>query len=262
MIGHTKKIKNPKIYKNKNWLIKQYIDKDLYIREIGRKYNISKDVIYYWIKKHGIKKQRVLFDSRYKTEMSRKLKKYYETHNGQNKGKFKEPIKIINLKVGDRYRIRDIGLDKYTGTTLMEWVECPICGKKHWVKIAHNKPINLCCILCGKTKRTPTINKQGYEDIWIPPTSPFAKMRNCRGRILVHRLNMARYLDRCLKTEETVHHIDHNTLNNDIPNLKLFESNGPHLSLTILENKIKRLEKRNHLLRERINELETKIMVH
>lgn len=260
MISYIKKIKNLKIYKNKNWLIKQFIDKDLYIREISKKYNINQNTIYYWIRKHGIKKRKILFNSRYKTEMSKKLKKYYETHDGQNKGKFKEPRKIINLKVGDRYRARDIGLEKYRKATLLEWIECPICKEKRWVKVEHNKVIALYCHKCGGAKKEGVISKQGYREIWTPPTSPFAKMRNARRRIAEHRLVMAKYLNRCLKTYEVVHHIDHDKLNNDITNLKLISSNGPHLAITILENKVKRLKKKNQLLKEKINELKAKIM--
>ena len=35
---------------------------------------------------------------------------------------------------------------------------------------------------------------------------------------------------------------------------------GPHLAITILENKVKRLKKKNQLLKEKINELKAKIM--
>ena len=235
MISYIRKFKNREI---KEWLEKKYINEKLQQKKIAKLCGVNRNTIHDWL---------IYF-------------KIPLWPKGETRKK--KPNKIINLKAGDRYRIRDIGLDKYRGATLMEWVECPVCRKKHWVKIAHNKPINLYCLSCGISKKTATINKQGYEDIWIPSTSPFAGMRNCRGRILVHRLNMAKYLNRSLKTEEVVHHIDHDILNNNVSNLKLFESNGPHLSLTILENKIKRLEKKNHLLKGRVNELEAKIMVH
>jgi len=231
MIRYIKDLNNRKL---KEWLEHKYIKEKLQQKDIARLCGVGRNTIHNWLE-------------------------YYQIPFwGKGETRKKKPCKIINLKVGDRYRARDIGFVKYRNADLFEWVECPICNKKHWVLIRHNKPVNLCCLRCGIAKKTPTVNKDGYEDIWISPTNPFAKMRGKRGRILVHRLNMAKHLNRCLKTEEIVHHIDHNKTNNNISNLKLIESGGPHLSITILENKIKRLETKNKLLKRKINEFKSR----
>jgi len=48
------------------------------------------------------------------------------------------------------------------------------------------------------------------------------------GRVLEHRLVVARELDRCLTEEEVVHHIDQNEKNNKPKNLMLFQNDVDH----------------------------------
>lgn len=48
------------------------------------------------------------------------------------------------------------------------------------------------------------------------------------GYVLEHRLVMEQSIGRFLEPTEAVHHKDGNTLNNDISNLELCESNGKH----------------------------------
>ena len=43
-----------------------------------------------------------------------------------------------------------------------------------------------------------------------------------------HRLVMARWVGRPLTRTECVHHVDHNPLNNDRPNLELWPDNRSH----------------------------------
>jgi len=229
MIRYIKDLNNRKL---KEWLEHKYIKEKLQQKDIARLCGVGRNTIHNWLE-------------------------YYQIPFwGKGETRKKKPCKIINLKIGDKYRIRDIGLNKYRKSTLMEWVECPSCGNKHWIMVSQNKPVN--CKKCAAVKKEGTINKQGYREIWISPINIFSKMRNRKGRITEHRLNMAKYLNRCLKIEEVVHHIDHNKLNNNISNLKLIESNGPHLSITILENKIKRLETKNKLLKRKINEFKSR----
>jgi hypothetical protein len=56
----------------------------------------------------------------------------------------------------------------------------------------------------------------------------FLPMARKDGYIMEHRLVMAMHLGRMLSRTEVVHHIDHNTRNNSITNLRLYSSNGEH----------------------------------
>ena len=61
----------------------------------------------------------------------------------------------------------------------------------------------------------------------------YLKMRDhpyadAEGYVREHRLVMEKKLDRHLKPEEVVHHIDGNPADNDIDNLMLFPHDGAH----------------------------------
>lgn len=66
-----------------------------------------------------------------------------------------------------------------------------------------------------------TLNEGGYALVYVPADHDLAEMRNRVGYCLEHRWNMALYLNRPLKTWETVHHIDGDRTNNSIENLQL-----------------------------------------
>ena len=65
----------------------------------------------------------------------------------------------------------------------------------------------------------------GYFMIYSP-THPF---KNCDGYVREHRLVMEKHLGRYLRTSERVHHINGNTLDNKLINLKLFPNHSKHL---------------------------------
>lgn len=79
------------------------------------------------------------------------------------------------------------------------------------------------------------ISRDGYVYVRAPIGHPFAKPAKGKnyGRILQHRLLMEQKLGRYLDPKEVVDHIDGNTLNNDLSNLRLFASNAEHLSRTL-----------------------------
>jgi len=56
----------------------------------------------------------------------------------------------------------------------------------------------------------------------------YSEMARKDGYVLEHRLKVAKEIGRSLKSEEVVHHIDHDPQNNNIENLMLFESNQDH----------------------------------
>lgn len=53
------------------------------------------------------------------------------------------------------------------------------------------------------------------------------------GYVAVHRLVMEQVIGRFLMANEVVDHIDGNTMNNEPSNLRLFQSNAEHLSVTL-----------------------------
>jgi len=72
---------------------------------------------------------------------------------------------------------------------------------------------------------------KGYISFLVPEGCRFSSMKNNKGYIPMHRLIMAAYLQRPLKPEEVVHHINGDIADNRIENLKLFENSAKHTSL-------------------------------
>lgn len=75
------------------------------------------------------------------------------------------------------------------------------------------------------------INKDGYASVICP--ADYIGMKNKNGRVLEHRLVLARKIGRNLLTLEVVDHIDGIRLHNHPSNLRLFESNAHHLRETL-----------------------------
>lgn len=70
-----------------------------------------------------------------------------------------------------------------------------------------------------KGGRIKSIN--GYISKWISPDDPLFCMANSQGYTPEHRYVMAKYLDRPLRKEETVHHINGDRTDNRLENLQL-----------------------------------------
>lgn len=76
------------------------------------------------------------------------------------------------------------------------------------------------------------LNLQGYIQYRLLPGHPFELMKNATGYVLEHRLVMAEALERPLRSDETVHHIDGDKTNNHLSNLQLRTGNhGEGVSL-------------------------------
>lgn len=67
-------------------------------------------------------------------------------------------------------------------------------------------------------------NRKKYKRLWVNGKT-----------IREHRLLMENHIGRKLLPSENVHHIDGNTLNNDIENLQIIQ-HGEHSSLSNIEN--------------------------
>jgi hypothetical protein len=78
--------------------------------------------------------------------------------------------------------------------------------------------------------------------------------RNIRGYAYEHRLVVEEYLGRYLEPWETVHHKNGNRQDIRIENLELYTSQTEHATLTLMERRIRELEKKPKykVIRERI----------
>ena len=99
----------------------------------------------------------------------------------------------------------------------------------------------------GRTKES-----QGYIRIMLSPDDFFYSMAQKNGYVKEHRLVVAKALGRCLHSWEIVHHkhdkypagSSEDKQDNRYPENLQLVTDDRHKQITILENKIKRLEKR------------------
>lgn len=101
--------------------------------------------------------------------------------------------------------------------------ECPICGKSFYT--TRNE---FCSTKCSneyisKNRKHNLYMENGY-------LIKFKNGYNKKGNAKLHRLIMEEHLGRKLTSNEIVHHIDGNKLNNDITNLKVM-TRGEHSRL-------------------------------
>jgi hypothetical protein len=78
----------------------------------------------------------------------------------------------------------------------------------------------------GVTYKRDKGNYIGPKYVRCP--AEFLAMARKDGYVMEHRLVVAMALGRCLTRAEAVHHVDHDTQNNDPSNLMLFASNRDH----------------------------------
>lgn len=202
--------------------------------------------------RRGMKKERVKFCS---------LKCKYEGARGipRPRTHYLKKMRVLSLTppvIGEIRSALGAGLDKNT----RQWIECPECHIKRWIRYRSKRTLTNMCKTCynkfQKEKngdKSPfwkggrRINSKGYIEIWLSPNDLYYPMINKTGTVMEHRLVMAKHLGRCLKSWETVHHINHIKTDNRLENLKLDTING-HSQITILENRIYYLENRVTIL--------------
>jgi len=124
------------------------------------------------------------------------------------------------------------------------------CGKEKWIRHSKREMTNFRCRSCSQKRNlNPTWkggiikNTDGYLVYRIPENHEFYCMRNSNNVVLLHRLLMAMYLQRPLKNEEIVHHINGDITDNRIENLKLFSSKGEHTRLHHLGKKMRKKQR-------------------
>lgn len=162
---------------------------------------------------------------------------------------------IPEPKIGEIRRGWDIG---HISDVKHIWQACEQCGKKRWVSLHKGHPAYVLCRSCcrlgnffaGNEGRTQDYH--GYIWVWVPPNDFFHVMaKKNTNYISEHRLVMAKYLGRCLQSWEIVHHKHskypagsiEDKADNRIENLQLV-TDDRHKQITILEQKILRLEER------------------
>ncbi len=153
----------------------------------------------------------------------------------------------------------DIGEMGRQGYNKVIWQACAICGKQRWVQIVKGIPTTTLCHLCSITgsngpgwKGGRHKDKRGYVLVWLSKTDFFYPMCSKPPYIFEHRLIVAKALSRCLQPWEIVHHKGNkypkgskeDKADNRYPENLQLVSDDRHRQITILENRIKRLEKR------------------
>jgi hypothetical protein len=154
---------------------------------------------------------------------------------------------------------KEIGFKNKNGRVKYIWTACLNCGKERWVLLIKKKPVSDLCKDCSGLKNLSNIPSQkrensprwnggrgddgdGYIRVALPDEF-FRPMARKDGYITEHRLVMAKSLGRNLHLWEIVHHLNGNKKDNRIENLQLV-TDDQHKQITILENRIKYLEKR------------------
>lgn len=95
---------------------------------------------------------------------------------------------------------------------------------------------------------------RGYINTRLQPDSPFYPMANKEGVVGEHRFMMAQHLNRCLTSDEVVHHINGKKGDNRLTNLVLVNrSNHPGQTL------LKATQKHVRELENELNQLRTQL---
>lgn len=148
-------------------------------------------------------------------------------------------------RLGEVRRANQLG---YKGNLLWMWCACGDCGKERWTRLRWGKPIHRYCNACTQRLSHPSsfkhlrgLRNNPYILLKIKTDDFFYPMARRDGRVLEHRLVMARHLKRCLLPWEVVHHRNGKKKDNRLKNLELLGGNNKHNKL--LNNEIKRLQR-------------------
>ena len=131
-------------------------------------------------------------------------------------------------------RGREISPDWKGKSNRYIWAKCGACPKYRWVALTRLEPQATHCKPCSRRISNRAKRKTGryktpfgYVSVIIEHDDWCQPMVNGDGRVLEHRLVMARHLGRCLKSHEDVHHRNGVRDDNRIENLELWASKHP-----------------------------------
>ena len=144
-------------------------------------------------------------------------------------------------------------------------VPCIDCGKERWVALNHGEPKSTRCLSCAnrighnfpmernsnwRGGRRDQVD--GYVVRTIPQNHPYHSMAGKSNQVREHRLVMAEHLERPLKTEEFVHHLNGLRNDNRIENLVLtdIKEHEKHTLLRALQERIRILEEEIDFFRQ------------
>lgn len=137
-------------------------------------------------------------------------------------------------QIGDISYAEDLG-HKGNPRQKYIWSCCPDCKSERWIRIIHDKPNERRCSQCnaneygrnhygdksGNWRGGRSEKGNGYVHVWVSKDDFYYGMMTKTGRILEHRLVMAKHLGRCLNRWEFVHHKNGIKNDNRIENLEI-----------------------------------------
>ena len=156
-------------------------------------------------------------------------------------------------ELGEIKRAKEIGRKDGKGSAKFIWYACEKCGKQRWVRLVREKPIYTLCFACAKGKHERTKRTDGYIYTWLKHDD-FLYPMTLGGRILEHRLVMAKKLGRCLQPWEMVHHKNGKRDDNRPENLELV-TYLENLSADLILANQKQLLQEIRILRLQVKEL-------
>lgn len=117
------------------------------------------------------------------------------------------------------------------------WASCLDCGKERWVVLLNGQLTCQRCHSCASKRRSfgeknpswkggRTKTASGYILVKLPPDSSYLPMANSNRYIKEHRLVKAQQLGRLLTSDEFVHHLNGNRIDNTEGNLILVKASN------------------------------------
>lgn len=150
----------------------------------------------------------------------------------------------------DKEKKRENNRNYYEQNKQDYYYKCIVCGKDKYVTYITPSRRSNRCVSCAlksrkfksgkdshKWKGGRIIGSDGYVLIYIEPESPYSQMvRKGTHYVPEHRLIMAQYNNRCLETNEHVHHLNGIKGDNRIDNLQLMSQQDHNTLQSLCSN--------------------------